>query len=62
MDADGNHGGSIDIHCLVPFYYVSDSVPAGIADEEARQTAVAPTVLRAMGLKAPDSMRTPPLV
>lgn len=62
MDESGNHGGSIDIHCLVPFYCVSDLAPPGIAADEVSQTAVAPTVLRAMGLRAPEPMRTRPLV
>jgi predicted AlkP superfamily pyrophosphatase or phosphodiesterase len=57
MDENGNHGGSVDIHCLVPFYYVGAAVPGGIAAEEVSQTAVAPTVLRAMGLTPPPSMR-----
>ncbi len=62
MDENGNHGGSLDIHCLVPFYYVGAAVAAGIAPQEVQQTAVAPTVLRAMGLGIPGSMRTAPLL
>lgn len=61
MDEHGNHGGAIDIHTLVPFYHVGHA-EGGIAPEDAPQTAVAPTVLKAMGLTPPPAMRTAALI
>lgn len=60
MDEHGNHGGAIDIHTLVPFYQVGHA-QGGIAAEEVPQTAVAPTVLAAMGLQPAAQMRSPAL-
>lgn len=61
MDEHGNHGGSVDIHCLVPFYHVGAGVKGGIVPDEVSQTSVAPTVLNAMGLAPPASMKARPL-
>lgn len=60
MNADGYHGGTRDDVRHIAFYDFGSSSP-GAAAEDAPQTAVAPTVLTAMGLQAPESMAARPL-
>jgi len=60
MNADGYHGGSLDDVRHIAFYDFG-AVEPGASDRDASQTAVAPTVLAAMGLDIPETMKTPPL-
>lgn len=65
MDAHGHHGGTLDIHLDVPFYWApakpENGFCGGVDDHVACQTAVAPTVLRLLGLAVSSSMPTAPL-
>ncbi len=61
MNEDGYHGGTRDDVRHIAFYDFGSAMP-GIADEDAPQTAVAPTILKAMGLEIPDAMKAAPLV
>jgi predicted AlkP superfamily pyrophosphatase or phosphodiesterase len=60
MNADGYHGGTLDDVRHIPFYDLGAD-PADAVEADAPQTAVAPTVLAAMGLPAPETMKTPAL-
>ena len=60
MSADGNHGGTTDDVRYVAFYEFGHAEP-GIAPEIADQRAVAPTVLRRLGLTPPSTMKVAPL-
>lgn len=61
MTADGRHGGTTDVERMVPFYDIGHP-DGGVADGVASQLAVAPTILKLMGLKAPPEMKEPALV
>lgn len=60
MNADGYHGGTLDDVTHVALYHLGHP-EGGIAEAEASQLSVAPTVLTLMGLPVPESMRCPPL-
>jgi len=60
MSADGNHGGTTDDVRHVAFYELGHPRP-GVAPGLADQRAVAPTVLRRLGLPIPATMTVPPL-
>lgn len=67
MNADGNHGGTADAVTLVPLYHLPPEggvalQPAGEAAAPASQLAIAPTVLRLMGLPVPAAMAEPALL
>jgi len=56
MNADHMHGGTEDVVRQVAFYDFRPATP-GTADDDAPQTMVAPTILQAMGVPVPDSMK-----
>lgn len=60
MTADGRHGGNSEIERSVAFYDVGHP-DGGVAEGEVSQLAVAPTILKLMGLEAPPEMREPAL-
>ncbi|GEO80608.1 alkaline phosphatase family protein [Pararhodospirillum oryzae] len=61
MNADAYHGGPSDDERLVPLYLIHAGL-AGVIAPVIEQTAVAPTVLRLLGLPLPSSLPTAPLV
>lgn len=60
MNADGYHGGARDDVRHIAFYDFGASAP-GIAEVDCAQTAIAPSILSAMGLPIPTTMKTAPL-
>lgn len=62
MDAEGRHGGDYPAVTRVPFYLAGGPSLVAPPEAEADQRAVAPTVLRLLGLPVPETMRVPPLV
>ena len=62
MDAEGRHGGDYPEVTRVPFYLIGGPPLTVAADVEVDQRAVAPTVLRLLGLPVPETMRVAPLV
>ena len=55
MNADGNHGGNQPVLRTVPFYYFGDRTGPAI-DQMLDQRAIAPSVLKLMGIDIPSSM------
>ncbi|MEZ5584796.1 MAG: alkaline phosphatase family protein [Candidatus Competibacteraceae bacterium] len=61
FNVDGWHGGTGAEVTRVPCYLFGAKVKE-VTDGEISQRAVAPTVLKLLGLPIPASMRTPPLI
>jgi len=60
MNADGYHGGTRDDVRDIAFYDLKPATP-GAAEEPQSQLSVAPTVLQAMDVIAPETMSVNPL-
>ncbi|CCG09468.1 alkaline phosphatase family protein [Pararhodospirillum photometricum] len=60
MDDEGHHGGTAEAARLVPCYDLAPDAGPSSPDLQ-EQTALAPTVLRLLGLPVPPGMTTPPL-
>lgn len=60
MTPDGRHGGNSEAERMVAFYDVGHP-EGGVAEATADQLAVAPTILKLMGLQAPPEMKATPL-
>ncbi|WP_420547954.1 alkaline phosphatase family protein [Curvivirga sp.] len=56
MDEKGWHGGTLEVVQHVPLYHVSSS-PIQNDQDVVDQCAIAPTVLKLMGLSIPDQMK-----
>ena len=56
INADGHHGGTQSVLRTVPFYYFGSNTGPE-SDQTLDQRAIAPTILKLMGLDIPQSMR-----
>jgi len=61
MNESGQHGGTEAIVRDIPFYVVGDTQSSPDMDAVLDQRAIAPSVLKLMGIERPDTMQQPSL-
>ena len=59
MNESGQHGGTEDIVRSTPFYVISNLKESPEEDVVLDQCAIAPSVLKLMGVEIPETMKQP---
>lgn len=62
MNAEGHHGGTEDIVRDIPFYVIGDTEQFCDENQVLDQCAIAPSIIKLLGVEVPETMKQPVFV